>query len=64
VLHGDRKPLSVFPITTLVLGRRIRIVGECLRGCGGTTLFHYPVVGDLFSNAMSEEQGNTENVNR
>jgi hypothetical protein len=43
VLHGDRKPPSVFLVTALVLGRRICIVGECLRGCGGTTLFHHPV---------------------
>jgi hypothetical protein len=43
VLHGDRKPPSVFLVTALVLGRRICIVGECIRGCGGTTLFHHPV---------------------
>jgi hypothetical protein len=43
VLHGDRKPPSVFLVTALVLGRRICIVGECLRGCGGTTLFHHLV---------------------
>jgi hypothetical protein len=43
VLHGDRKPPSVFLVTCLVLGRQICIVGECLRGCGGTTLFHHPV---------------------
>jgi hypothetical protein len=43
VRHGDRKPSSVFLVTTLVLGRRICIVGECLRGYGGTTLFHHPV---------------------
>jgi hypothetical protein len=43
VLHGDRKPPSVFLVTSLVLWRRICIVGECLRGCGGTTLFHHPV---------------------
>jgi hypothetical protein len=30
VLHGDRKPPSVFLVTTLVLGRWICIVGECL----------------------------------
>jgi hypothetical protein len=43
VLHGDRKPSSVFLVTALVLGRQICIVGECLRGCGGTTFFHHPV---------------------
>jgi hypothetical protein len=43
VLHGDRKPLSVFLVTTLVLGRRICIIGECLRGWDSTTLFHHPV---------------------
>jgi hypothetical protein len=43
VLHGDREPPSVFLVTALVLGRWICIVGECLRGCGGTTLFHHPV---------------------
>jgi hypothetical protein len=42
VLHGDRKPPSVFLVIALVPGRRICIVGECLRGCGGTTLFHHP----------------------
>jgi hypothetical protein len=36
-------PPSVFLVTAPVLGRRICIVGECLRGCGGTTLFHHPV---------------------
>jgi hypothetical protein len=43
VLHGDRKPPSVFLVTALVLGQWICIVGECLRGCGDTTLFHHPV---------------------
>jgi hypothetical protein len=43
VLHGDRKPPSVFLVTSLVLGRQICIVGGCLRGCGGTTLFRHPV---------------------
>jgi hypothetical protein len=43
VLHGDRKPPSVFLVTALVLGQRICIVGGCPRGCGGTTLFHHPV---------------------
>jgi hypothetical protein len=43
VLHGDHKPPSVFLVTALVLGRRICIVGECLRGCGGTTIFHHLV---------------------
>jgi hypothetical protein len=43
VLHGDRKPPSVFPVAALVLGRQIHIIGQCLRGCGGTTLFHHPV---------------------
>jgi hypothetical protein len=42
-LHGDHKPPSVFLVTALVLGRRICIVEKCLRGCGGTTLFHHPV---------------------
>jgi hypothetical protein len=42
VLHGVRKPPSVFLVTTLVLGRQICIVGGCPRGCGGTTLFHHP----------------------
>jgi hypothetical protein len=42
VLHGDHKPPSVFLVTTLVLGQWICIVGECLRGCGGTTPFHHP----------------------
>jgi hypothetical protein len=43
VLHGDRKPPSVFLVIALVLGQRICTVGECPRGCGGTTLFHHPV---------------------
>jgi hypothetical protein len=43
VLHGDRKPPSVFLVTALVLGRHICIVGECPRGCDGTTVFHHPV---------------------
>jgi hypothetical protein len=43
VLYGDRKPPSVFLVTALVLGQRICIVGECMRGCDGTTLFHHPV---------------------
>jgi hypothetical protein len=42
VLHGDRKPPSVFLVTALVLGRRICIVGGCPRGCSGTTLFRHP----------------------
>jgi hypothetical protein len=42
-MHGDRKPPSVFLVTALVLGRQICIVGECLRGYDGTTLFHHPV---------------------
>jgi hypothetical protein len=42
VLHGDHKPPSVFLVAALVLGRWICIVGECLRGCGGTAPFHHP----------------------
>jgi hypothetical protein len=43
--HGDRKPPSVFLATDSVLGRRICIIRECLRGCGGTTPFHHPAKG-------------------
>ena len=43
VLHGDHKPPSVFLVTALALGQWICIVGECPRGCDGTTLFHHPV---------------------
>jgi hypothetical protein len=43
VLHGDRKPPSVSLVTALVLRRRICIVGECPRGCGGRAPFHHPV---------------------
>jgi hypothetical protein len=42
VLHGDRKPPSVFLVTAFVPGRRICIIGECLRGYGGITLFRHP----------------------
>jgi hypothetical protein len=43
VLHGDRKPPSVFLVIAHVLRRRICIFGECLRGCGGRAPFHHPV---------------------
>jgi hypothetical protein len=43
VLSGDRKPPSVSLATALVLRRRICIVGECPRGCGGRAHFHHPV---------------------
>jgi hypothetical protein len=43
VLHGDRKPPSVFLAIAPVLRRRICIVGECPRGCGGRAPFYHPV---------------------